>query len=216
MEPSRPIRIAMADDHQIVLEALRQMLDAQPDMTVVFAARNGDILLNWLLEHPEDVDVVVLDLEMPFHGFAVLDALRRRGIQVHVLILTGYDEPENIRKALEYEVEGFVSKSERPTELLSAIRQVASGRLVYPPIVRRWIFQEVRRSPTTPAVELTAREWDVLTHLARGETNTEIAQALHITENTVRFHLKNIYDKLRVTTRTEAVAWYHRHADQAR
>lgn len=209
---SQPIRIAMADDQQIVLEAIRLMLDAQPDMEVVFTARNGDILLEWLLGRAQEIDVLILELDMPFHGFAVLEALRQHEIRVHVLVLTGQDEPEHIRKALAYEVEGFVSKRERPGELFSAIRQVASGRLVYPPIVRRWIFQSPQPSLPAPEVELTTREWEVLAQLAEGQTNLEIAHTLHISENTVRFHLKNIYDKLRATTRTDAVRWYHRHA----
>ncbi len=202
------IRVLIADDHAVVLEGLKGLFEREPDIEVVATARSGDELLDLLRRHR--VDVVVLDLQMPHHGLVALAEIRRRRLPVRVLVLTAFDDDENIRAALELQAEGFVSKTQSPRYAIAAIRQIAGGHLVYPRAARRWLA--VRRGSNRPSAQrLSPREWEVLSYVAQGLTNAEIAARLTVSENTVRFHLKNIYEKLHVANRTEATAWYLQH-----
>ncbi len=208
---SERIRVLLADDHALVLEGLRALLDQTPDIQVVATVQSGDELLAALETH--EVDVVVLDLEMPYHGFTALAEIRRRQIPVRVLVLTAFGDGESLHTAIELGAEGFALKTESPRQTVEAIRQVASGHLVYPRAAQRWLAM---RRGKPPGHDLSPREWEVLEHVARGLTNAEIAAALTVSENTVRFHLKNIFEKLHVSNRTEAAAWYFQHAQTAR
>ncbi len=204
MYEKKPIRVILADDHALVLEGLALLLERTPDIRVVGSATTGQELLE-LLEK-KDVDVVVLDLEMPYNGFATLTEIRRRNLPVRVLVLTAFADGESMQTAMELEADGFVPKTESPRQTVMAIRQVAAGMLVYPRAAQRLMNQ--RRGGE---VNLSQREWKVLEQVAQGKTNTEIAEALHVSPNTVRFHLKNIFGKLQVSNRTEATAWYFKH-----
>ncbi|MBP7960416.1 MAG: response regulator transcription factor [Caldilineaceae bacterium] len=201
---SPPIRVILADDHALVIEGLRGLIDHEPDMQVVATVQNGDELLQ-ILAH-QAADVVVLDLQMPYHGLTALAEIRRRQLSVRVLVLTAYFDGESIQSALELEAEGFVLKTEPPAQTVAAIRQVAQGQLVFPRAAQRWLASN--RHATNPLDVLSAREQEVLSHAAQGQTNAEIAQTLVISENTVRFHLKSIFEKLHLGNRTEAAAWY--------
>ncbi len=203
MEPTR-IRIVLADDHALVTEGLRSLIDRQPDMTVVAALQDGDELVAFL-EGRDDIDVAVVDVQMPVSGITALAEIRRRDYPVRVLLLTAFADGESIQAALQHGAEGFALKTESPNQTIEAIRQVAQGRLVFPRTAQRWMTQYRR-----PAQDLSQREQEVLEKLARGLPNAEIAAELSVSENTVRFHLKNIYEKLAVTNRTEAVAWWYR------
>jgi DNA-binding NarL/FixJ family response regulator len=204
--PTPLIRIILADDHALVMEGLRSLIDRQPDMQVVAAVQNGDELLAYLQLH--EADVAVVDVQMPFGGLQALAEIRRSEVPVRVLLLTAFADGESIQAALQYGAEGFALKTESPTQTIEAIRQVAQGRLVFPRTAQRWMTHY--RSPGPGGPELSQREMEVLQKLARGLPNAEIAGELIVSENTIRFHLKNIYEKLGVTNRTEAVAWYFR------
>ncbi len=202
---TQPIRIVLADDHALVMEGLRSLIDRQADMLVVGAVQNGDELLTYLATH--SADVAVVDVQMPVSGITALAEIRRRNLPVRVLLLTAFADGESIQAALQYGAEGFALKTESPMQTIEAIRQVAQGRLVFPRTAQRWM---ARYRDEAAGPDLSQREGEVLEKLARGLPNAEIAAELTISENTIRFHLKNIYEKLSVTNRTEAVAWYFR------
>ena len=197
------IRTILADDHALVLEGLKGMLEATDDIQVVATAGNGDELLDLLAVH--DVDVVVMDWHMPYHGSLALEEIRKRDLPVKVLVLTAFGDGETLQSALELEAEGVVLKTESPAQTIIAVRQVAEGRLVFPRAAQKLMFQKKQEPACT---ELSARENEVLELVAKGFTNPEIASNLSVSENTVRFHMKNIFEKLGVTNRTEAAAWY--------
>lgn len=210
---SKKIRTLLADDHALVVEGLRGLLDQQEDIEVVATASSGDELITLLTSHT--VDVVVMDLQMPFReapngGLSALAEIRQRNQGVHVLILTAFGDGESIQSALGLAAEGFVLKTESPKQTIEAIRQVAQGRLVFPKAAQRWLMTQ-RRQETEADHQLSPREREVLECIAKGLTNPEIARKLNVSDNTVRFHLKNIFSKLGVSNRTEAAAWYFTH-----
>lgn len=208
----QPIRVVLADDHALVTEGLRSLIDQQADMQVVHTVQNGDELLRFLADR-HDVDVAVVDIQMPHSGLTALAELRSHDHPVRILLLTAFADGESIQAALQLGAEGFALKTESPTQTIEAIRQVAQGRLVFPRAAQRWM-SVYRKSSNAQTPELSAREWTVLECLAQGMPNQGIATQLSVSENTVRFHLKNMYDKLNVANRTEAVAWYYRHGKQ--
>ena len=205
------LRVALADDHELVLEGLRGLLANEPDMEVVATATDGARLLAALERQP--VDVVVLDLQIPvLDGIACLAEIRQRELPVRVLLLTAFGDGESIQSALEGGADGLALKTASPRQTVEAIRQVGQGYLVFPPAARKWL----RGHQHDPGPGLSAREWEVLGHAARGFSNAQIASALSVSENTVKFHLQNIFQKLNVNNRTEAAAVYFRQREQDR
>lgn len=210
MRPS--IRILLADDHELVLEGLRSLVNAQADMEVVASVTAGDQVLEAIRQHLPDV--MALDLEMrPLGGLDCLTRVRAEGMALRVLILTAYSDGASMRAALEAGADGYALKTDPPQHTIEAIRQVARGQMVFPAAARRWL---VGRRGNGDERGLTERERVVLTRLAEGATNGEIATQLGVSENTVKFHLQNLYLKLGVTNRTEAAAHFHRHRSPLR
>lgn len=209
-EPSaRTIRIVLADDHALVLEGLRGLLQREPDMQVVATVTNGEDALEAIRR--ERPDVVVLDLEMPMRdGFACLDAIRRTGLPVKVVILTAFGDGGSLQSAWERHADGFALKTDPPRQTVATIRNVAHGQIVFPHAIRQ---SAAGASPQRrPLDRLTERERDVLRLLAEGLTNAQIAERLVVQESTVKFHVQNIFHKLGVANRTEAAQVYYREA----
>ncbi len=201
------IRVALADDHQLVLEGLRGLLSSEPDIEVVATVTDGDAMLVAIqLYKPH---VVVLDLQMPTRdGLSCLQEIRQRNLPVRVLVLTAFSDGESIQSALEGGADGLALKTAPPRQTVDAIRQVGQGNMVFPPAARKWL--QGHRSGSEPQPELSAREWEVLELVAKGLTNPQIAESLTVSENTVKFHLQNIFQKLGVGNRTEAAGFYFR------
>lgn len=205
MSNESSIRIVLADDHALVLEGLRALLAAEPDLHVVATATDGERLLEAVRRFTPDV--VAMDLQMPFmDGLTCLHHIRAEDLPVRVLVISAFGDAQSLRLAVEGGADGFALKTDSPEMTLAAIRQVAAGHLVFPDAVRRWLI----RTPADDPNALTDREEAVFTLVAEGKSNAQIGAALSLSENTVKFHLKNLYSKLRVTNRTEAAAKFHK------
>ncbi len=201
---SEPIRVILADDHALVLEGLRSLLAAEPDIHIIATATDGDRLLDAVRRFQPDV--VLADIQMPYlNGLESLPEIRRLSPASRVLFLTAYSDDETIQAVLSARADGLLLKTDPPEQTAPAIRQVMAGQLVFPAAARRWLF--VPR-PTLPEIALSARELEVLAVVAQGLTNAQAAQKLHVSANTVKFHLQNIYQRLGVNNRTEASRWY--------
>jgi DNA-binding NarL/FixJ family response regulator len=206
------IRIVLADDHQLVLEGLRGLLSNEPDLEVVAAVNDGEGLLKAIEQLTPDV--AVMDWQMPLDGSSCLAEIRRRNLPVRVLVLTAFSDGETIQSALEGGADGFALKTAPPRQTVEAIRQVGHGNMVFPPAARKWL--RGHQSTQSPEIDLSSREWEVLELVAKGRTNPQVADFLTISENTVKFHLQNIFQKLGVTNRTEAAGRFFRlHGNQS-
>lgn len=204
MTKARKIRVVLVDDHGIVLEGLRALLDAEADIEVVGALTDGQSVRT-AVERLKP-DVVVLDYELGgLRATDIIGDLRNFAPAPRVLVLTAYHDGETIRSVLESGAEGLALKTASPQQTMAAIRQVVEGQLVFPQAARRWLEARGSRGGLN---ELTAREREVWALIAEGLTNVEIAAQLALSENTVKFHVQHLYQKLSVKNRTEAALRY--------
>ena len=195
------IRLVIADDHLVVRAGLRAMLGAEPGFDVVGEATTGAQAID--VADRLCPDVVLMDLRMPeIDGVAATVRIRERHPNVHVLVLTTYDTDADILKAIEAGATGYLLKDATRDELVRAVRAAATGASVLTPAVASRLMDRLR-APRQEA--LSAREIEILEHVARGRTNKEIAAALFISEATVKTHLLHIFAKLDVQDRTQAV-----------
>ncbi len=197
----RRLNLLLADDHSLVFEAIRLALQDEDDLEIVATAEDGSRVLP-LVERTKP-DLVVLDLKMPgIDGLTLLEHLRERFPEIRIAILSGMDADETIDAALRIGAHAFISKSIHPEELPEALRRAAAE-----PVTEAIGRAEKRHESAVEEKGLTERELAVLRALAEGQSNKEIARALWLAEQTVKFHLTNIYRKLDVRSRTEAVHW---------
>jgi DNA-binding NarL/FixJ family response regulator len=197
------IRVLVADDHAVVLEGLVAIIGRQPDMDVVAEAANGrEAVELWLKHRP---DVTLLDLRMPvLDGVGAIREIRRHENSAHVVVLTTFDTDTDISSAITAGAKGYLLKDAPREELLACIRKVHSGETVIPPSLL------TKLTTSLSSESLTGRESEVLSLLARGKSNKEIATILSISETTVKAHLRSIFTKLNVLSRTEAIATANR------
>lgn len=201
----RTLKVLIADDHRLMLEAIRLALADADDIEIVGEATVGSQVLPYT--NRTKPDVVLLDIHMPeMDGLTCLDLLRKRHPDVTVVILSGHDEPETVRAALARGARTFISKQVDPRDLASAIRLAAEGA-VYHAVAPDASPAESE----SQKVGITPSEQRVLEALARGLSNKEIAQELWLTQQTVKFHLTHIYRRLGVANRTEAVRYAYQH-----
>jgi DNA-binding NarL/FixJ family response regulator len=193
------IRLLVADDHVTVLEGLVAIIGRQPDMQVVAAASNGREAVDlWLTNRP---DVTLLDLRMPIlDGVGAIQEIRQREFSARVIVLTTFDTDADLSKAIKAGAKGYLLKDAPREELLTCIRRVHSGETVIPPTLVTKLTASLTAEPVTD------RELEVLAQLARGSSNKEISATLNISESTVKSHLRSIFTKLNVLSRTEAIA----------
>jgi len=198
MKPTeQKIRVLIADDHTTVLAGLASIIGMQPDMVVVAEAANGRKAVElWLKHRP---DITLLDLRMPIlDGVGVISEIRQKESAARFVILTTYDADNEIYRAIRAGAKGYLLKDARREDMLECIRRVHRGETCIPPA----LVEKLAASMSGEA--LTGRELEVLTLLARGKSNKEMAAILFISETTVKGHLRNIFTKLNVLSRTEA------------
>ncbi len=200
-----PVRVLIADDHQVVREGLQMILaESDGEIVVVGEASDGDEAVR--LATKVQPDVVLMDLSMPrMDGLEATRRLREAGVNARVLILTSFAEREGVRDAVRAGVTGYLMKDVLKSELLAAIRRAADGVPTLHPRAQQHLMRGLAEPDTpSPFSVLTPRERDVLTLLARGESNKRIAAALNLSIGTVKGYVSAIFEKLGVDDRTQA------------
>lgn len=201
-EETRPIRILLVDDHTVMRDGTRRILEDEPDIVVVGEAGDGQEALDLVEECAPDI--VVLDLGMPkLDGFRTCQALRERWPSVRVLVLTGYEGDGYVRTLHRLGAEGYLRKSASKWKLIGALRTIAEGQTVYGEEVSRALKADDHDHGPYPS--LTRKERQILELMAGGMKNREISEALQVSDNTVEFHVSNVLSKLQAGSRVEAV-----------
>ena len=197
------IRVVIADDHNVVRKGICDLLSDEDDISVVGQARNGHEAVDLALALQPDV--VVMDIAMPeLSGVEATRQLRAQAPNVRVLVLTAYDDDPYIYGLLDAGASGYILKTAESREIVRAVRDTAAGKSAIDPAITPRLIARLTQ-PAAGSETLTERELDVLRRAARGLTNKQIGADLTISDRTVQNHLANIYAKLGVASRTEAV-----------
>jgi DNA-binding NarL/FixJ family response regulator len=192
------IRVLVADDHAVVRSGIVGILNAQADMKVVGDANNGADAVEMFLAHKPDV--ALIDLQMPLlDGVQVVEQIKSKDPDALLIILTTYDTDDDIERSLKAGAKAYLLKDVEPKDLVQCVRDVRAGKTFVAPAVAAKLANRLTR------VQLTIRELEVLKLIAGGLANKEIGSNLNIAESTVKLHINTLFDKLGVTSRTEAM-----------
>ncbi|EDX86965.1 response regulator receiver domain protein [Synechococcus sp. PCC 7335] len=198
MDLDIPIRVLVAEDHNIVRQGIVAILNQQAQITVIAEAKNGVEAVEMHALHQPDI--TLMDLRMPqMEGLEAINRIREATPAACIIILTTYDTDEDIYRGLQAGARGYLLKDTTAEDLATAVRQVHHGKRYIPIEVGIRLTERIQES------DLTDRELEVLGELTEGKSNLEIAKALSISEGTVKFHINNILSKFGVSDRTQAV-----------
>lgn len=202
------ISVFLAEDHSVVREGLRELISREADMDVVGEAEDGEATVQQVLQLKPDV--VLMDIAMPrMNGIQAAQQIKESLPRIRILVLTAYDNPEFVSAVIAAGAEGYLLKNVRGRELTNAIRTAHAGQLVLHPSVAKAVFARLAQPQSVPTREktdlLSERERQVVRLGAEGMSNKQIAAALSIGPRTVQTHWRNIFDKLGVYSRTEAI-----------
>ncbi len=202
------IKVMLADDHILMREGIRQLLEFDGSIEVIAEANDGDECIEVLQEMKPQI--LLLDINMPKkNGIEVLEEIKKRDIDVKVLILTVHNEIEYLMKAIEIGVDGYILKDSESSELKKAINLIIGGESyiqpkLIPALNKRLVTRDIDKDKIN---SLTDRELEVLIQVANGMFNKEIATTLNISERTVKNHVSNIFKKIGVSDRTQAAVF---------
>jgi NarL family two-component system response regulator LiaR len=205
---STSIRILIADDHAVVREGLRALIDTEPGMELVGEAADGAEAVE--KAQALKPDVILLDLVMPHKdGIAAIEEIKEEDPDAHILVITSFAEDDKVFAAIKAGALGYLLKDASPDELLRAVREVHRGEPSMQPSIAHKVMRELQRASSLPPTEdpLTEREVEVLRLVTQGLTNQEIAEKLFVSERTVRAHVSNILGKLHLANRTQAALY---------
>jgi DNA-binding NarL/FixJ family response regulator len=202
------IRVLVVDDHVIVREGLKALLELEEDIDVVHEAGSSMECLELL--HHCCPDVVLMDLKMPgIGGIEAVRLIKRDHPQIKVILLTNYDDEDYVTEAIKAEVDGYVLKDVKKGDLVRIIRSVLEGHAYIDPSVTHTVFRQLKGSEVHKRYHarpvLSQRELQILECVVEGKSNQEIADAVYLSLETVKSHLKNIYQKLGVCKRSQAI-----------
>jgi len=201
----RRLKVLIADDHRLMLKAMRLSLEESDDLEVVAEATSGSQILPMIAQNQPDL--ALIDIRMPgMDGLMALEMIRNRHPKVKVVMISGLDEPDVIKAALRRGAAAFIAKTIDPRDLASALRQANEGT-----VFQALGIPEEDEASVAKEAGLSKRELSILKALGSGLSNKQIAKELWLAEQTVKFHLTNIYRKLGVGNRTEAVRYAYRH-----
>jgi DNA-binding NarL/FixJ family response regulator len=211
----RKINVLIADDHPLIRQGLKQILELENDISVIAQASNGNEAVQMTREYKPDV--VLMDINMPgISGLQAIQEIRQEKLPCKIIVLTVNDDREYLFKTLQMGAEGYVLKDAEPSVLLEAIRNVYSGQSYIQPNMTSELVREFNRvtqhdKEKHEENDLTDREIEVLKLIAEGMINKEIAKQLYISEKTVKNHVSNIFRKLNVSDRTQAAIYAFKH-----
>ena len=205
---AKPIRILIADDHAIVREGQRALIETEPGMELVGEAADGVEAVQ--MARTLQPDVILLDLLMPRKGgVEAIQEIRAENADARILVLTSFAEDEKVYAAIKAGALGYLLKDASPQEILAGIREVHRGEPSLPPVIAHKLMSKLQRASNLPPTEdaLTKRELEILKLVAQGLPNLEIAETCVISERTVRTHISNILGKLHLANRTQAALY---------
>jgi two-component system nitrate/nitrite response regulator NarP len=198
---SAVVDVAVADGSPLMLAALSEFFDRNRDFSLIATTATAEAFLDTVQRVP--VDVAVIDWQLPkLGGEQVIRTLKSMGSAVKVVVYGAIEGPDVVRRAMAAGAAGFCPRSNAPEELLEVVRGVARGQMLFP-------YFDIRDLHRDPINELTERERALLVALSRGLSNKALAAEFGISVNTVKFHLKNLFDKLSIANRAEAIAFYY-------
>lgn len=202
------IQILIVDDHAIVREGQRALIETEAGLQVLGEAKNGDEAVE--MARVLQPDVILMDLQMPGKdGIEAIKEIKTENPDAHILVLTSFSEDEKVYTAIKAGAMGYLLKDSSPQEILTAIREVYRGEMSMHPSIGNKLMRELQRPSDLPPTEepLTEREGEVLKLVAQGLPNGEIAEKLVVSERTVRTHVTNILGKLHLANRTQAALY---------
>lgn len=202
------IKVIVVDDHVIVREGLKALLELEEDIRVVYGAASAMECLDILNDH--NPHIILMDLKMPGVGGIEATRLIKRSMpQIKVVLLTNYDDEAYVVEAIRAEADGYVLKDVKEGELVRILRLVHQGHSYIDPSVTDKVFQQLKGAnipgQASPRITLSQRELQILECLVDGKSNQQIAEAAYISLDTVKSHLKSIYQKLGISKRSQAI-----------
>ena len=204
------VKILIVDDQPMIGEGLKQMLNFEKSFTVINFAKDGNECLD-MIKHGEHPNVVLMDIKMSgMNGFEATKNIKKEFPEVKVIILTNYDDPKYVEQSIHAGAHGFLLKDVERADLISAIQDVANDREIMDYKIVKKVFLSIKNkrmvSLADEELSLTKRELEILECLAQGYSDKEIASSLYISEHTSRTHIRNIYHKMDVHSRSQAAA----------